>query len=69
MKNEAWGFCDGGTVSFFLMKYRLFITMQYCLPVAALWLGLGVVVKSNGKAAWLHVRGEKFGPMQLRKDV
>lgn len=53
MKNEAWGFCDGGTGSFFRMKHRLFITMHYCLPMAAhsgldLVSWLKVVVKLLG---------------------
>lgn len=53
MKNEAWGFCDGGTDSFFRMKYRLFVTMQYCLPVAAV-SGLDLL-------SWLKVMVKLLG--------
>lgn len=36
MKNEARGFCDDGTGSFFRMKYKLFITMWFHLLIIAL---------------------------------
>lgn len=73
MKNEARGFCGGGIDSFFRMKYRDFITMQWHLPMAVLpewvvvsWLKGGICL-IPGKAAWHHIGGE-FGPAQLRRD-
>lgn len=69
MKNEAWSFCEGGTELFQNEIQTFYNNAVLSANGCTLWFGLGVVVKSSGKAAWPYVRGEECGPVQLRKDM